>query len=291
METKKKEIRIAFKRFWEPWNLEHFKDRFPMLLNDYEFVVDNAKPQYVMYSVFGSESLGQGVKIFYTGENQPPNMNEADWAISFRRDIASDRHMRIPNYALVYNHIGRHLKELTERSRGFSPSRSKRQKFCAFIQRKPVRHREDFVKRLMRYKQVDCAGQSLRNTRPPEAHFRWLKFRGAKLKLLEDYMLCICFENGQGNGYVTEKITDAFMAGCIPIYWGDQGVVRDFNPKAFINANGRTFDDVVQEVANTWEGKGLGRLQYLMENPFRQNKLPDYCDDEKILAFFRRIFK
>jgi hypothetical protein len=92
---------------------------------------------------------------------------------------------------------------------------------------------------------------------------------------------------------VTEKITDAFMAGCIPIYWGDLDVVKDFNPRSFINANNRTFDQVITEVANAWHVKqpGMGRFKYLTECPFRDGKLPEYCDQEYQLKFFRRIFE
>lgn len=280
----KKEIRITFRRMWEPWSLKHFKERFPMLLEDYHFVHDNTKPHFVFYSVFGNEPLDPDYagRIFYTGENQPPNMAEADWAISFRRDIDDPRHMRIPNYALVYNHVGRHISALLT-----TKKRTKREKFCAFIQRKGVKHRNSFVKDLMRWRKVDCAGPCMNNCRDL---MRYSKFkpRIQKLKFLKDYMFCVCFENERGNGYVTEKITDAFMAGCIPIYWGDPKVTEDFNPKSFINANDRTFSDVIGEVKKAWQNGGE---EYLKHYPFHKNRLPDYCDDEKILEFFRGIFK
>jgi hypothetical protein len=48
---------------------------------------------------------------------------------------------------------------------------------------------------------------------------------------------------------VTEKIMHAFGAGCIPIYWGTQDVLMDFNPKAFINANDyKTFEGVIERI-------------------------------------------
>ena len=36
-------------------------------------------------------------------------------------------------------------------------------------------------------------------------------------------------------GYYTEKIPEAFMAGCLPISWADENLKIDFNPRAFIN--------------------------------------------------------
>lgn len=53
-----------------------------------------------------------------------------------------------------------------------------------------------------------------------------------KIKTLQEYKFCICFENSSCEpGYITEKIFDAFSAGCIPIYYGapnvDEYIPRD----------------------------------------------------------------
>ena len=37
----------------------------------------------------------------------------------------------------------------------------------------------------------------------------------------KNYMFCIIIENTTADGYVSEKIYDAFIAGCIPIYYGN----------------------------------------------------------------------
>ncbi|NGX26856.1 MAG: hypothetical protein K940chlam6_00782 [Chlamydiae bacterium] len=51
-----------------------------------------------------------------------------------------------------------------------------------------------------------------------------------KLNLLKNYRFCICFENVHTTpGYITEKIFDAFAAGCVPIYWGPENV-EDYIP-------------------------------------------------------------
>lgn len=38
-------------------------------------------------------------------------------------------------------------------------------------------------------------------------------------------------ENSGGDGYVTEKIVDSFLAGNIPIYYGDFLIDEYINPK------------------------------------------------------------
>lgn len=45
----------------------------------------------------------------------------------------------------------------------------------------------------------------------------------------------IAFENGDDEGYITEKIANAFLAGAVPVYWGTADALRAFNPKSFIH--------------------------------------------------------
>lgn len=51
-----------------------------------------------------------------------------------------------------------------------------------------------------------------------------------KREVMSDFKFAICFENCAFPGYVTEKIFDCFLAGCIPIYFGAPDIA-DFVPK------------------------------------------------------------
>ena len=51
------------------------------------------------------------------------------------------------------------------------------------------------------------------------------------------YRFCLVMENTYQDGYVTEKILNAFLAGCVPIWYGTSEVFDMFNPKAFIYYN------------------------------------------------------
>ena len=86
---------------------------------------------------------------------------------------------------------------------------------------------------------------------------RYNDFRTSKYHWLKDYKFHICFENSSYPGYVTEKLTQAFRAKCVPIYWGDPTLCDEkyaeyrpiFNPKAFINVhNFDSLNSVVKEV-------------------------------------------
>ena len=74
-----------------------------------------------------------------------------------------------------------------------------------------------------------------------------------KMDILRQYKFNICPENSLGVGYYTEKVVEAYAAGCIPVYWSDHNVSYDFNEKAFINAtnhvaeNGYKFPNLKKE--------------------------------------------
>ncbi len=51
-----------------------------------------------------------------------------------------------------------------------------------------------------------------------------------KREVMSDFKFAICFENCAFPGYVTEKIFDCFLAGCIPVYFGAPDIT-DFVPK------------------------------------------------------------
>lgn len=56
-----------------------------------------------------------------------------------------------------------------------------------------------------------------------------LAFQGSKLDIMKDYKFAFCVENSVGFGYDTEKLPEAWVAGCVPL-----GVYlnpfSDFNP-------------------------------------------------------------
>ena len=56
----------------------------------------------------------------------------------------------------------------------------------------------------------------------------------SKLPALQNYMFHVVFENSEYDKYYTEKITDCFATGTVPIYWGTKKIIEDFNPAGII---------------------------------------------------------
>lgn len=62
------------------------------------------------------------------------------------------------------------------------------------------------------------------------------KYDDDKIKYLSQFKFNLCPENSNDKGYVTEKIFEAIKAGCVPIYWGNEGIPEPgiLNPEAII---------------------------------------------------------
>lgn len=64
----------------------------------------------------------------------------------------------------------------------------------------------------------------------------WRGIVDSKWETLKEYKFCICYENMKNqNGYITEKIFDCFIAGCVPIYWGADNICDLIPSDCFID--------------------------------------------------------
>lgn len=92
--------------------------------------------------------------------------------------------------------------------------------------------RERFFDKLSTYKRVDSGGK-WRNNIGGLLDLQYDNKKDdmldIKQKWLEGYKFNICFENSSYLGYLTEKLFDAYNAGCIPIYWGDTSLQVGFD--------------------------------------------------------------
>ena len=57
-----------------------------------------------------------------------------------------------------------------------------------------------------------------------------------KRETLSKYKFSICYENAKSiPGYITEKIFDSFLAGCVPVYWGAPNISDHIPKDCFID--------------------------------------------------------
>ena len=53
-------------------------------------------------------------------------------------------------------------------------------------------------------------------------------------RLFSSFQFCLVMENTNQAGYITEKILNAFLSGCLPIYYGTTEVMDLFHPDSFV---------------------------------------------------------
>ena len=108
-----------------------------------------------------------------------------------------------------------------------------------------------------------------------------------KIEHNNNYKFAIAFENEDYPGYVTEKICDIYKSNCIPIYWGTKEVVKDFNPKTFINATDyANFDDLVEYIIKVDNDEELYN-SYFQEPMFSNKWLDAFNDPNK--TFYKNL--
>ena len=90
-------------------------------------------------------------------------------------------------------------------------------------------------------------------------------------------------------GYTSEKLSDALLADCVPIYWGDPTVARDFDPGCFLNlADFPSAEALVERVAEL-DRDDSAYLEILGAPRYPGGQLPEHADPRLIRAFFGRV--
>ena len=84
-----------------------------------------------------------------------------------------------------------------------------------------------------------------------------IKYGNDKNAYLRQFRFNLCPENTNDLGYVTEKVFQAIQAGCVPVYWGNEGYPEPdiLNPEAIVYI----------DIYNPTEGLAL--LKQLNEDP------------------------
>lgn len=110
------------------------------------------------------------------------------------------------------------------------------------------------------------------------------KFNDDKIAYLRQFKFNLCPENSNNKGYVTEKIFEAIQAGCVPIYWGNEGYPEPeiLSPKAIVYLDKEHPED------------GLALLRKLYEDPKAYEEFasqPRFMPgaEEKIYAYYEQL--
>jgi hypothetical protein len=232
--------KVCVVNFWDgAFDGDFFDFFFNMALGGIEYTNNPYEADVVISSVFGQIETDPKKTIMYIGENIRPSFLNYSYSLSFDHDTYGGRNFRLPLwYARLAwpgfeqkprrigsnNHGYEQLLDIKSLTRPRKLDMSIKSKFCAMIAGNPEGLRINMFNSISQYKQVDGYGNMFGNS-----------LRKSKFAVLPEYKFCLCPENSVYDGYVTEKLVDAYAGGCVPIYSGDMALDEDFNEFAFLN--------------------------------------------------------
>ena len=253
--------------------------------NNLLFVDNEENPDFLLYDIVGKENLNpkynNSIKIAYYTQNSIPDLNQADFALGQAHIMYLDRYLKINYFIYVLNKIQSYDIEKIRHE----AIKNKRKYFCAAVisnQESSSYFRLNFIKELNNYKKVHMGGRAFNNIG---------RIVDDKIKFLSSYKFSLSMENSEGDGYVSEKIIDSFLAGTIPIYYGDYMVDEYINPKSFILIKGE--QDLKRKIEYIKKIDSDDELYHrlLNEKIFQENyqKIIEENSEEKV-KFLRNIF-
>ena len=179
--------------------------------------------------------------LFQTGENIRPDHVETDYSISFDLGISNPKHFRAPYWMEMVDWSGEgvtgnqnprygRLLDLEQLMQPLGDSFLRRPQVAAIFASHLREPRGTLLKAIKAQIEVEEFGMTFNPNIKNHLESGIIKYDE-----LQNFAFNLCPENGMFPGYYTEKIPEAFMAGCLPITWADDNVRVDFNPNAFIN--------------------------------------------------------
>jgi len=276
--------------YWSSYNVYH-NPLIEMLKQHFNLEFNSIEPDYVICSVFGKNALTyDAVRIVVVGENFTPDFQHYDYAVGFEHIQIEDRYLHWAGKDKYANPYGECYRINGEIMYDLAMSKHERVDIKEFMNRgfccRVVSNdlcsvREEFFERLNEKCYVASGGRTKNNLQPPEP----VK---DKHKFLEKYKFNIAIENGVSPGYTTEKIYQAWAAGCIPIYWGNPEIAKEYNEEAFVNChNFSSIDEAVKYVLELSQDED--RMEKMLLASVKKNSSIQEQEQETLETFFVRI--
>lgn len=202
-----------------------------ILEREYNVIVlegGDEEPDVLFYSWLGMEHVlwRKCIRIYITMEMDFPDFNLCDYAIGLVDAGLPHRYMHLPLYVYYNNLLRKYENRITE-----AGTDAANRGFCSIVLsnsylRDPMY--EKLFDSLNGYKSVASGG-------------KWRNNIGGRVKdkldFISRYKFNLAIENTDIDGYVTEKIMEPFVAGSVPIYWGNSWVKQEFGEGSYINVN------------------------------------------------------
>jgi hypothetical protein len=283
--------KICVVNFWEgAFDGDFFNYFFNMAFDGITYTDNPHEADLIITSVFGNIRTEPAKTLAYIGENIRPSFIGYNHSLSFDYDTYGGRNQRLPLWyaRLAWDGFEEKPRRVGANNHGYEPlidikslvrprnlDMTGKDKFCALIAGNPEGLRINLYNSISRYKQVDGHGNMFGKA-----------LRQSKFDLLSEYKFCLCPENSIYDGYVTEKLIDAYAGLTVPIYSGDVSVGYDFNTSAFLNYQAsKDMEDFVDTIKQMDEAIDWYKERYEQPLLLEEPKLDD------AINFVRSIVK
>ncbi|MBR8465928.1 hypothetical protein KDE13_06135 [Campylobacter sp. faydin G-140] len=220
-------------------------------------------------------------KVFFSGENLSNSCIEdihnkfADYCID-KVDLAlgfdfidAKNYLRFPlwiRYLVKPQDSFEDISDRIKKINSFEYRNNKRDKFAALVASHDKGNiRRKMLNELQKLGAIECAGAFNKNTNSLQDDYC-----DNKIEYLKQFKFNICPENSDNKGYVTEKIFESIMAGCIPLYWGGGGYIENdiLNQKCFILFDENNLEQFNQSVNMLLNNESY-YLDFIKQSPFK----------------------
>lgn len=275
--------KICVINFWDgAFDGDFFDYFFRTCFPDLIYTDNQYDADLVVTSVFGNTQSDPNKTLAYIGENIRPNYIGYSHSLSFDWDSYGGRNFRLPLWysRLAWPGFEQKPRRENMHNHGYEPlipikpltkprklDWKEKQEFCVMVAGNPEGLRVNLYNSISKYKPVHGYGNMFNRA-----------LRQSKFDVLKHYKFCLCPENSVYDGYVTEKLLDAYAGGTIPIYSGTMSVDCDFHDGSFLNyMNTKDMNWFVQTIQATDESREIYEAMYsrplLWEEPSLENAL------------------
>jgi hypothetical protein len=110
-----------------------------------------------------------------------------------------------------------------------------------------------------------------------------------KRDVMRAYKFAIVYENAVFPGYLTEKIFDAFFAGCVPVYLGAPDVLKHIPAETFVQRKDFSSNEALYAyLSGMSRGEYLGRIRAI-EEFVNGKRIEPFSADHFVEVFMRQV--
>jgi hypothetical protein len=206
-----------------------------ILTEKYNIKITDSNPDIIIDTVFDDKPLpsSRAIKIFFTGEAvKVRNPDNYDLAMGFDY-IDHPNYIRVPLYYMYPLYDANNIR--ADYSRG--TCNPHKPYFACFLysnggHSNPKRFdgaiaRNELFDKISAYKRVESGGKYQNN-------IGYIVPREDTMEWMSQCKFVVSYENQTYDGYMTEKPFLSYLAGSVPLYYGDRHAMEDINSKAVI---------------------------------------------------------